>query len=74
MMDKEQLLETLYDSAKKILHEQKGTLHPFEVIETIRETLHVTDTVLGEPKLSPFEIWELIQAVSIEALNPYDEI
>lgn len=73
-MDKEQLLETLYESAEKILHEQEGTLHPFEVIEAIQETLHVTDAVLGEPKLSPFEIWELIQAVSIEALNPYDGI
>lgn len=74
MMDKEQLLETLYDSAKKILHEQKGTLHPFAVIETIQETLHFNNVVFGESDLSPFEIWELIQAVSIEALNPYDKI
>ena len=72
-MDKEQLLETLYEAAKKVLHEQEGTLHPFEVIETIQETLHFNDAVFGESELSPFEIWELIQAVSIEALNPYDE-
>lgn len=73
-MDKEQLLETLYDSAKKILHEKEGTLHPFDVITAIKATLHFNDAVFGEPELSPFEIWELIQAVSIEALNPYDEI
>lgn len=73
-MDKEQLLETLYDSAKKILHEQKGTLHPFDVITAIKATLHFNNVVIGESGLSPFEIWELIQAVSIEALNPYDEV
>lgn len=71
-MDKEQLLETLYESAKKVLHEHNGTLHPFEVIETIEEMLYF-NILFGEPKLSPFEIWELIQAVSIEALNPYEE-
>lgn len=73
-MDKEQLLETLYESAKKILHEQEGTLHPFDVIVAIQETLHFNDAVFGEPELSPFEIWALLQAISIEALNPYDEI
>lgn len=73
-MDKEQLLETLYESARKILYEQKGTLHPFEVIETIQETLHFNDVIFGEPELSPFEIWALLQAISMEALNPYDEI
>ncbi|EOH45692.1 TPA: hypothetical protein IXN57_000473 [Enterococcus faecium] len=73
-MDKEQLLETLYDSAKKILHEQEGTLHPFDVIIAIQATLHFNNAVFGELELSPFEIWELIQAVSIEALNPYDGI
>lgn len=72
-MDKEQLLETLYESAKKVLREHDGTLHPFEIIETIKETLYFNDIVLGKPGLSPFEIWELIQAVSIEALNPYEE-
>lgn len=73
-MDKEQLLETLYETARKILHEKKGTLHPFEVIEAIQETLHFNDAVYGGPDLSPFEIWELLQAISIEALNPYDEV
>lgn len=73
-MDKEQLLETLYDSAKKILHEQEGTLHPFEVITTIEAALRFNRFAFGELDLSPFEIWELIQAVSIEALNPYDGI
>lgn len=72
-MDKEQLLDTLYESARKILYEHNGTLHPFEVIETIQETLHFNNAVFGGPELSPFEIWELIQAVSIEALNPYEE-
>lgn len=73
-MDKEQLLDTLYESARKTLYEHGGVLHPFEVIEAIQETLHFNDVVFGEPDLSPFEIWELIQAVSIEALNPYDEV
>lgn len=73
-MDKEQLLETLYESAKKILYEQEGTLHPFEVITMIEATLRFNNVAFGEPELSPFEIWELIQAVSIEALNPYGEI
>ena len=73
-MDKEELLETLYESAKKALRECGGTLHPFDVIETIQETLHFNNVVFGEPELSPFEVWELIQAVSIEALNPYDEV
>ena len=73
-MGNEQLLETLYETAKKILHEKEGTLHPFEVIEAIQEALHFNDAVFGEPELSPFEIWALFQAISIEALNPYDEI
>lgn len=73
-MDKEQLLNTLYESARKILYEQNGVLHPFEVIEAIQETLHFNDVVFGEPELSPFEIWALLQAISIEALNPYDEV
>lgn len=73
-MDKEELLETLYESVKEALRERGGTLHPFEVIETIQETLHFNNVVFGGPELSPFEVWELIQAVSIEALNPYDEI
>ena len=73
-MDKEQLLETLYESAKKALRERGGTLHPFDVIEAIQITLHLNNTAFGGPELSPFEIWELIQAVSIEALNPYDGI
>lgn len=72
-MDKEELLETLYESAKKVLHEHDGTLHPFELIETIEEALYFNNVVFGKPELSPFEIWELIQAVSIEALNPYEE-
>lgn len=72
-MDKEELLETLYKSAKKALCERGGTLHPFDVIEAIQITLHLNSTVFGESELSPFEIWELIQAVSIEALNPYEE-
>lgn len=73
-MDKEQLLDTLYKSARKALYEHNGVLHPFEVIETIQETLHFNNVVFGEPSLSPFEIWALFQAISIEALNPYDEI
>lgn len=73
-MDKEQLLETLYDSAKKILHKKEGTLHPFDVITAIEAMLRFNNVVFGESDLSPFEIWELIQAVSIEALNPYDEV
>lgn len=73
-MDKEQLLETLYEATKKTLHEQGGVLHPFDVIVAIQATLHFNDAVFGKPELSPFEIWELIQAISIEALNPYDEI
>ena len=72
-MDKEQLLDTLYEEAKKILHEQSGTLHPFDVIVAIQATLHFNNAVFGGSDLSPFEIWELIQAVSIEALNPYEE-
>lgn len=72
-MDKEQLLNTLYESARKVLHERGGVLHPFEIIETIKETLYFNNIVLEKPGLSPFEIWELIQAVSIEALNPYEE-
>lgn len=72
-MDKEELLETLYKSAKKALRERGGTLHPFDVIEAIQITLHLNNAVFGESELSPFEIWELIQAVSIEALNPYEE-
>lgn len=73
-MNKEEFLETLYETAKKILHEKNGVLNPFEVIEAIKTTLEFNDDVFGEPKLSPFEIWELIQAISIEALNPYDEV
>lgn len=46
-MDKEQLLETLYDSAKKILHEQEGTLHPFEVITTIEAALRFNHFAFG---------------------------
>lgn len=72
-MDKEELLETLYESAKKALRERGGTLHPFEIIETIKGMLHLNSAVFGKPEPSPFEIWELIQAVSIEALNPYEE-
>lgn len=72
-MDKERFLETLYKAAKKVLREQEGTLHPFDVIVAIQATLHFNNAEFGEPELSPFEIWELIQAVSIEALNPYEE-
>ena len=73
-MSKEELLETVYKAAKKALHEIDGTLHPFEVIEAVQETLRFNDIVFGKPELSPFEIWELIQAIAIEALNPYDEV
>ncbi len=72
-MDEEQLLDTLYESARKTLYEHGGALHPFEVIEAIQETLHFNNVVFGEPDLSPFEIWALLQAISIEALNPYEE-
>lgn len=72
-MDKEQLLEMLYKAAKNVLYEQEGTLYPFDVIKAIQATLHFNNVEFGEPELSPFEIWELIQAVSIEALNPYEE-
>lgn len=73
-MSEEELLETLYKAAKRALHERRGTLHPFEVIEAVQETLHFNDTVFGKPELSPFEVWELIQAIATEALNPYDEV
>lgn len=73
-MDREQLLETLYEAARKILYEKGGVLHPFEVIGTIQVTLQFNGDVFGGPDLSPFEIWALLQVIATEALNPYDEV
>lgn len=74
-MNNKELLETLYNITKSAVYANggDGLLNPFAVIAAIEGAVQFEAEHLSGVELSPHEIWELIQAIATEALNPYDE-